>query len=62
MLKPSPNVMPNNFEPHVGHEFQFRTKPAPGFDGIVNCVVLEVEPPRPAGWSIHGRAAALTQS
>jgi uncharacterized protein YndB with AHSA1/START domain len=38
-------LMPNNFEPVVGHCFQFRTKPAPGFDGIVQCEVLEVVPP-----------------
>jgi len=24
-------LMPNNFEPRVGHKFEFRTKPAPGF-------------------------------
>jgi uncharacterized protein YndB with AHSA1/START domain len=39
-------LMPNDFAPQVGHRFQFRTKPAPGFDGIVNCEVLELEPPR----------------
>jgi uncharacterized protein YndB with AHSA1/START domain len=38
-------LMPNDFEPVVGHRFQFRTKAAPGFDGIVNCEVLEVLPP-----------------
>lgn len=26
----------------VGYEFQFRTKPYPGFDGITRCKVLEV--------------------
>src|ERR1700755_2018641 len=39
-------LMPNDFEPTVGHKFQFRTKPAPGFDGIVHCEVLELEAPR----------------
>jgi uncharacterized protein YndB with AHSA1/START domain len=39
-------LMPNDFAPRLGHRFQFRTKPAPGFDGIVNCEVLEIEPPR----------------
>jgi uncharacterized protein YndB with AHSA1/START domain len=38
-------LMPNDFLPIVGHHFQFRTKPAPGFDGIVQCEVLEVSPP-----------------
>ncbi len=35
-------LMENDFEPRVGHRFQFRTQPAPGFDGIVNCQVLEI--------------------
>jgi uncharacterized protein YndB with AHSA1/START domain len=38
--------MPNDFLPIVGHRFQFRTKPAPGFDGIVQCEVLQVSPPK----------------
>jgi uncharacterized protein YndB with AHSA1/START domain len=28
-------LMPNDFQPEVGHTFTFTTKPAPGFDGIV---------------------------
>jgi uncharacterized protein YndB with AHSA1/START domain len=39
-------LMPNDFEPRAGHKFQFRTKPQPGFDGVVNCEVLEIDPPR----------------
>ena len=38
-------LMPNDFEPRVGHRFQFRTDPAPGFDGIVSCEVLRLEAP-----------------
>ena len=38
-------LMPNNFEPRVGHQFEMRTKPAPGFDGIVRCEVTTLEPP-----------------
>jgi uncharacterized protein YndB with AHSA1/START domain len=38
-------LMKNDFQPLVGHKFQFHTKPAPGFDGIVNCEVLEVASP-----------------
>ena len=39
-------LMPNNFEPVVGYEFQFRSKPAPQieFDGIAYCKVLEIVP------------------
>ena len=38
-------LMPNDFAPIVGHRFTFRTKPAPGFDGVVQCEVKEVTPP-----------------
>jgi uncharacterized protein YndB with AHSA1/START domain len=38
-------LMPNDIDPQVGHRFTFRTKPAPGFDGIVRCEVLEADPP-----------------
>jgi len=39
-------LMPNNFLPVPGHEFQFRIKPMPqlDFDGIVYCKVLEIVP------------------
>lgn len=47
-------LMPNDFEPKIGHRFQFRTKPAPGFDGIVHCEVLELEPPRTLAFSWRG--------
>ena len=39
-------LMTNNFEARLGHKFQFTTKPAPGFDGIVNCEVIELDSPR----------------
>jgi uncharacterized protein YndB with AHSA1/START domain len=35
-------LMPNDFEPRVGHQFQFRAKPVGGWDGIVNSEVLEL--------------------
>lgn len=38
-------LMPNDFQPVLGHGFTFRTKPAPGFDGIVHAKVLEIVPP-----------------
>jgi len=39
-------LMPNNFEPVLGHEFQFRIKPVPSLDldGIFYCKVLELVP------------------
>jgi uncharacterized protein YndB with AHSA1/START domain len=47
-------LMDNNFAPRVGHHFQFRTAPAPGFDGIVHCEVLEVDEPRRLSYSWRG--------
>ena len=39
-------LMKNDFQPIVGHEFQFRTGPVPNlnFDGIFYCKVLEIVP------------------
>jgi uncharacterized protein YndB with AHSA1/START domain len=39
-------LMANDFQPIVGHKFQFHTRPAPTFDGTVYCEVLEVDRPR----------------
>jgi len=39
-------LMPNDFAPIVGHEFQLKAGPMPSmnFDGIFHCKVLEVSP------------------
>jgi uncharacterized protein YndB with AHSA1/START domain len=47
-------LMRNDFAPVVGHRFQFHTEPRPGFDGTVNCEVLEVDPPRRLVYSWGG--------
>jgi uncharacterized protein YndB with AHSA1/START domain len=47
-------LMPNDFEARLGHRFQFRTKPAPGFDGVVHCEVTELDPPRRLAYSWKG--------
>lgn len=39
-------LMPNDFEPVEGRTFQFRVDPMLSFQGIVDCEVLEVDPPR----------------
>jgi uncharacterized protein YndB with AHSA1/START domain len=38
-------LMQNDFQPEVGHRFQFRATPVPGWSGVTNCEVLEVEEP-----------------
>ncbi len=37
---------PEGFTTTVGAQFQFIAKPRPGWSGIVDCVVLEVDQPR----------------
>jgi uncharacterized protein YndB with AHSA1/START domain len=36
---------PDGFAPVVGTRFRFVGKPVPGWDGIVDCEVMEVQPP-----------------
>jgi uncharacterized protein YndB with AHSA1/START domain len=40
-------LMPGDLQPIPGHTFTFRTDPVPahGFDGVIHCQVLEVQPP-----------------
>jgi uncharacterized protein YndB with AHSA1/START domain len=47
-------LMPNDIRPVVGHRFQFRTKPAPGFDGIVHCEVLRADAPSVLSYTWRG--------
>lgn len=52
-------MFPNDFQPRVGHRFAFRVPANPkiGFDGmIVDCEVLECEPPNRLAfsWSAAG--------
>jgi uncharacterized protein YndB with AHSA1/START domain len=37
-------LMKNDFQPIVGHKFQFRSTPVPNWDGIIEGKVLAVEP------------------
>jgi uncharacterized protein YndB with AHSA1/START domain len=37
-------MMNNDFQPAVGHKFQFRADPQPNWNGIVDCEVLIVDP------------------
>jgi uncharacterized protein YndB with AHSA1/START domain len=37
-------LMKNNFQPEVGHQFQFRSTPVPNWDGVIDSQVLVVEP------------------
>jgi len=39
-------LMPNDFEPVVGHKFRFQIDPMPGCFQLTECEVLEVDRPR----------------
>jgi len=49
-------LMPNDFQPVLGHEFKFTTKPLPIFDcdGIFHCKVLEIDPTTKLSYSWKG--------
>ncbi|MEZ5965508.1 MAG: SRPBCC domain-containing protein [Planctomycetota bacterium] len=47
-------LMPNDFEPRVGHRFRFRWKKIPGWRGIVDCEVTRVEPQRCLAFTWRG--------
>jgi uncharacterized protein YndB with AHSA1/START domain len=47
-------LMPNDLRAEVGHRFTFTAQPMPGWDGVVHCEVLEVEPERRLAYSWRG--------
>jgi uncharacterized protein YndB with AHSA1/START domain len=47
-------LMPNDFQPVLGHAFTFTTQPVGDFDGIVRCKVVELDPPHHLGLSWNG--------
>ncbi len=53
-------LMPCDIEAVVGHQFQFKTKPYPGFNGIVDCEVLAVEAERFLSYSWSGGSVQNT--
>ncbi len=53
-------LMQNDFEPVVGHKFNFRAPPISGWNGITDCEVLSVEPCQKLvyTWNNSGEQAA----
>jgi uncharacterized protein YndB with AHSA1/START domain len=43
-------LMRNDFQPVVGHRFNFRAEPMAGWNGVADCEVLIVEPPHRLAW------------
>lgn len=44
-------LMDNDFQPAVGHKFNFRSTPVPNWNGIIDCEVLVVEPNKKLSYS-----------
>jgi uncharacterized protein YndB with AHSA1/START domain len=49
-------LMDNDFQPVVGHRFNFRSTPMPQWNGVIDCEVLVIEPNRKLSytWSSLG--------
>ncbi len=48
-------LMPvEDFQLKLNQKFRFKTKPSPGFDGIVHCQILEVDEPKAITYSWLG--------
>src|SRR5271168_5010884 len=44
-------LMDNDFQPVVGHKFNFRSTPMPNWNGVIDCEVLVVEPNKKLSYS-----------
>lgn len=47
-------LMENDIQPVVGHKFNFRAKPMGDWNGIVDCEILEADPPHKLVYSWKG--------
>ncbi len=47
-------LMPNDFEPRIGHRFTFRTIAEHQWDGVVLCQVVELDSPRRIAYTWRG--------
>lgn len=47
-------LMENDFHPEVGRSFRLRARPMPGWDGVVDCKVLELVAQTRMVWSWQG--------
>jgi uncharacterized protein YndB with AHSA1/START domain len=44
-------LMENDLQPVMGHRFQFRSTPVPGWNGVIDCEVMVVEAGRKLAYS-----------
>jgi uncharacterized protein YndB with AHSA1/START domain len=54
-------LMENDFQPVVGHRFNFRSTPVPNWNGLIDCEVLVVEPYKSLSysWSSSGQGTVV---
>ena len=54
--------MKNDFQPNPGHAFQFRVDPVQGWNGIIDCTVVTVEPGKILSytWATMGLESVVT--
>ena len=50
-------LMPNDLRAEVGHKFKFQAPPMPGWDGVVECEVVEVDREKRLRYSWRGGPA-----
>jgi uncharacterized protein YndB with AHSA1/START domain len=56
-------LMQNDFQPVVGHRFNLRAAPQPGWNGVIDCEVLVVEPNKTLSYTwVSGEAELAIKS
>ncbi len=55
-------LMPNDFEPTVGRPFTFQDKPRLGWDGKVECKVVEITAPNRLAFTWRGTGFGLPET
>jgi uncharacterized protein YndB with AHSA1/START domain len=55
-------LMKNDFQPEVGHRFNFRSTPVPGWNGVIDSEVLVIEPNSRLSysWGTMGMVSVVT--
>ena len=55
-------LMKNDFKPDVGHRFQLRMEPQQGWNGVIDCEVVEIDPNKTLSytWGTMGVGTAVT--
>lgn len=51
-------LMPNDFAPELGHRFTMQSAPRDGWNGVVECQVVTLDPPRRVAYTWRGGGEA----